>query len=71
MDFCFNSFSAYCVVKILEVLDLVYLQLPLILSVMILPIIISVSQDAIKAVPGEYREAALGLGSTIGQTPVI
>ena len=36
----------------------------LILSVMILPTIISVSQDAIKAVPGEYREAALGLGST-------
>ena len=40
----------------------------LILSVMILPTIISVSQDAIKAVPGEYREAALGLGSTNWQT---
>ena len=40
----------------------------LILSVMILPTIISVSQDAIKAVPGEYREAALGLGSTHWQT---
>ncbi len=40
----------------------------LILSVMILSTIISVSQDAIKAVPGEYREAALGLGSTHWQT---
>ncbi|WP_299525747.1 phosphate ABC transporter permease subunit PstC [uncultured Methanobrevibacter sp.] len=40
----------------------------LILSVMILPTIISVSQDAIKAVPSEYKEAALGLGSTNWQT---
>ena len=40
----------------------------LILSIMILPTIISVSQDAIKAVPSEYREAALGLGSTNWQT---
>ena len=40
----------------------------LILSVMILPTIISVSQDAIRAVPGEYKEAALGLGSTQWQS---
>ena len=40
----------------------------LILSVMILPTSISVSQDAIRAVPGEYKEAALGLGSTQWQS---
>lgn len=40
----------------------------LILAVMILPTIISVSQDAIKAVPHDYKEAALGLGSTQWQT---
>ncbi len=40
----------------------------LILSVMILPTIISVSQDAIRAVPYDYKEAALGLGSTNWQT---
>lgn len=36
----------------------------LILAVMILPIIVSVSLDAIRAVPASYREAALGLGAT-------
>lgn len=40
----------------------------LILSVMVLPTIISVSQDAIKSVPEEYKEAALGLGSTQWQS---
>jgi phosphate transport system permease protein len=40
----------------------------LILSIMILPTIISISQDAIKAVPHEYKEAAFGLGSTQWQT---
>jgi phosphate transport system permease protein len=40
----------------------------LILAVMILPTIISVSQDAIKAVPQEYKEASFGLGSTHWQT---
>jgi phosphate transport system permease protein len=36
----------------------------LILSIMILPMIVSVSLDAIRAVPGLQREAALGLGAT-------
>ena len=36
----------------------------LILSIMILPIIVSVSLDAIRAVPVTLREAALGLGAT-------
>lgn len=40
----------------------------LILSVMILPTIISVSQDSLKAVPLEYKEASLGLGATRWQT---
>lgn len=40
----------------------------LILTVMVLPTIISVSQDAIMAVPHEYREASLGLGATRWQT---
>lgn len=40
----------------------------LILSVMILPTIISVSYDSLRAVPGEYREASLGLGATGWQT---
>jgi phosphate transport system permease protein len=36
----------------------------LILAIMILPIIVSVSLDSIRAVPASYREAALGLGAT-------
>ncbi|MDR3223896.1 MAG: phosphate ABC transporter permease subunit PstC [Methanobrevibacter sp.] len=40
----------------------------LILAVMILPTIISVSQDSLRAVPKEYKEASLGLGATHWQT---
>ncbi|MBN1369931.1 MAG: phosphate ABC transporter permease subunit PstC [Dehalococcoidaceae bacterium] len=34
------------------------------LAMMSLPIIVSVSEDALRAVPDEYRQAAYGLGST-------
>ncbi|MDR3292201.1 MAG: phosphate ABC transporter permease subunit PstC [Methanobrevibacter sp.] len=40
----------------------------LILAVMILPTIISVSQDSLRAVPKEYKDASLGLGATHWQT---
>ena len=40
----------------------------LILTVMILPTILSVSEDAIKSVPLEYKEASLALGATHWQT---
>jgi len=40
----------------------------LILAVMIMPTIISVSEDAIKSVPLEYKEASLALGATHWQT---
>jgi phosphate transport system permease protein len=36
----------------------------LVLSIMILPMIVSISLDAVRAVPKSYREAALGLGAT-------
>jgi phosphate transport system permease protein len=36
----------------------------LILAIMVLPIIVSISLEAIRAVPASYREAALGLGAT-------
>src|SRR5207245_5158468 len=36
----------------------------LILALMSLPIIVSVGEDALKAVPDSYREAALALGVT-------
>lgn len=36
----------------------------LILSIMVLPMIVSVSLDALRSVPSTYREAALGLGAT-------
>ena len=36
----------------------------LVLSIMILPVIVSLSLDALRAVPKSYREAALGLGAT-------
>lgn len=36
----------------------------LILAIMVLPIIVSVSLDAMRAVPRSYREAAWGLGAT-------
>lgn len=40
----------------------------IILSIMILPTIISVAEDAIRAVPREYKEASLALGATHWQT---
>lgn len=40
----------------------------LILTVMILPTIISISEDALKSVPHEYKEASLALGATHWQT---
>ncbi|WP_414470527.1 phosphate ABC transporter permease subunit PstC [Methanobacterium sp. ACI-7] len=40
----------------------------LILTVMILPTIISISEDALKSVPAEYKEASLALGATHWQT---
>ncbi len=40
----------------------------IILSFMILPTIISVSYDSLRAVPQDYKEASLGLGATNWQT---
>lgn len=40
----------------------------IVLTVMILPIIVSVSEDAIRSVPYEYKEASLALGATHWQT---
>ncbi|WJI09885.1 phosphate ABC transporter permease subunit PstC [Methanobacterium sp. CWC-01] len=40
----------------------------IILTVMILPIIVSVSEDALVSVPQEYKEASLALGATHWQT---
>ena len=40
----------------------------IVLAVMILPTIISISEDAIRAVPRDYKEASLGLGATHWQT---
>ncbi len=40
----------------------------IVLAIMILPTIINISENAISAVPNEYREASYGLGSTKIQT---
>lgn len=40
----------------------------IILAIMILPTIISVSEDSIRAVPRDYKEASLALGATHWQT---
>ncbi len=40
----------------------------IVLAVMILPSVISVSETAIRAVPGEYEEASLALGATKTET---
>lgn len=39
-----------------------------VLAIMILPTIINITETALKAVPGEYREASYGLGATKIQT---
>jgi phosphate transport system permease protein len=39
-----------------------------ILAIMILPTVISVSEDALRAVPRDYKEASLALGATYWQT---
>lgn len=45
-----------------------YLAGSLILGIMAIPIIVSISDDAIKAVPREIKEASLALGATHWQT---
>lgn len=40
----------------------------LILTIMILPTITSISEDAIRSIPHEYKEASFGLGATQWQT---
>ncbi len=40
----------------------------IILTVMILPTIISISEDALRSIPSEYKEASLALGATHWQT---
>ncbi|CAI2717454.1 phosphate ABC transporter permease subunit PstC [Nitrospina watsonii] len=40
----------------------------LLLAVMILPTVMTLSEDALQAVPGEYRDTALGLGLTRWET---
>lgn len=40
----------------------------IILTIMILPTIISVSEDALRSIPHEYKEASLALGATHWQT---
>ncbi len=40
----------------------------IILAIMVLPTIISISQDAISSVPKEYKEASIALGATHWQT---
>jgi phosphate transport system permease protein len=39
-----------------------------ILTIMVIPTIITLSQDAMRAVPGEYREGSLALGATRWET---
>lgn len=45
-----------------------FLASSIVLGIMILPTIINISEDAIRAVPQEYREGSLALGSTRWQT---
>lgn len=40
----------------------------IILAIMILPTIVSISEDALRAVPRDYKEASLALGATYWQT---
>lgn len=40
----------------------------ILLAIMALPTIVSISEDAIRAVPKEYRDASMALGATRGQT---
>jgi phosphate transport system permease protein len=42
----------------------------IILAIMSLPFVISISEDALRAVPNSYREASQGLGATKWQTAV-
>ncbi len=47
-----------------------FLASSIVLAVMILPTVINIAEDAIRAVPNYYREGALALGSTKWQTIV-
>ena len=45
-----------------------FLSGAIVLAIMILPTIINISEDALRAVPRAYKEGALALGSTHFQT---
>jgi phosphate transport system permease protein len=40
----------------------------IVLAIMVLPFVVSISEDALRAVPNSYREASQGLGATKWQT---
>lgn len=62
------AFIVPLIQRFAEVAGLSILAAILILSVMILPTIISISEDVIRAVPKELRESSIALGTTKWQT---
>ena len=62
------SFVVPLIQNFAEVAGLSILAAIIILSVMILPTIISISEDAIRAVPKELKESSIALGTTKWQT---
>lgn len=54
--------------KVFDVAGLSMLAAIIILSIMILPTIISISEDAIRAVPRQLKESSIALGTTKWQT---
>ena len=62
------SFIVPLIQHFTEVAGLSILAAIIILSIMILPTIISISEDAIRAVPTELKESSIALGTTKWQT---
>ena len=62
------SFIVPLIQTFAEVAGLSILAAVIILSIMILPTIISISEDAIRAVPKELKESSIALGTTKWQT---
>src|SRR3989338_5302205 len=68
----FGLFGLACIVPLIQLgadaAGLSILAAIIILSIMILPTIISISEDAIRAVPKELKESSIALGTTKWQT---
>jgi ABC-type phosphate transport system permease subunit len=68
--FCFAIMARYGVNTMYSGSGLSLLAAMIVIGIMSIPIIVSISEDSLRAVPNELREASFGLGATKWQTSI-